>query len=219
MILFFVFWTTSLVIVYRKIKATGRTAPNSSIFISHILLISIFILTQIIANILPLFAHSQNTEEFDSIYCAIYILLGVSNTSESLIFILVFYLLIKRGGKLQNSCGHLLINVNTTEDLIRDVQDTENDETVENLRECFDRTLSSRSLILNCIDQNLMAFRGCFELDFNRRTADNNTLSESIYEESPNTIKSSKLTLPSSFSSTTESQRNQSKSEESFNVL
>ena len=80
------------------------------------------------------------------------------------------------------------MNVNSKVELIRDVQDTESGETVENLRECFDRTYSSRSLILNCIDQNSMAFRGRFQLDFNRKSTDDEQMLESIYEEPPTMI-------------------------------
>ena len=87
-------------IVYRKIKATGQTVPNKSIFISHISLISLYIIAQIVANLLPLFANDQGTNQNYNIFSTIYILYAVSNTSESLIFILVFYLLLKRGGQL-----------------------------------------------------------------------------------------------------------------------
>ena len=100
MILFLIVWTTSLMIVYRKIKATGQTVPNKSIFISHISLISLYIIAQIVANLLPLFANDQGTNQNYNIFSTIYILYAVSNTSESLIFILVFYLLLKRGGQL-----------------------------------------------------------------------------------------------------------------------
>ena len=45
MIIFLAIWTTALVFVYKKIKATGQTAPNKGIFIAHIVLVLLYILT------------------------------------------------------------------------------------------------------------------------------------------------------------------------------
>ena len=45
MILLLAVWSTALAIVYIKIKATGQTAPNKAIFITHFVLASAYILS------------------------------------------------------------------------------------------------------------------------------------------------------------------------------
>ena len=74
------------------------------------------------------------------------------STFEVLIFFLVFYVLLKKGGRLKDSKNTLLINVTSAEELLKCVKDYESEETVGNLLACYDKTYFSKSLILNCID-------------------------------------------------------------------
>ena len=104
-------------------------------------------------------------------------------------------MLLKKGGQLKNSNDPLLINVTSAEELLIGVQDIESEETVDDLLACYDRTYFSRSLILNCIDKEFIAFQGNFKLDFNRKPDGDEPLIESVYEEPPELIKSSKLLL------------------------
>ena len=54
-------------------------------------------------------------------FAAFYIITGFSITFEVLIFILVFYVLMKKGGKLKNSNEPLLINITSAEELLKGV--------------------------------------------------------------------------------------------------
>ena len=81
--------------------------------------------------------------------------------------ILVFYAHLKKIGQLKCSNDSFLINVSSAEELLKGVSDTESEETVDDLLACYDRTFFSRSLILNCIDKEFIAFQGDFQLDFN----------------------------------------------------
>ena len=104
-------------------------------------------------------------------------------------------MLLKKGGQLKNTNDPLLINVTSAEELLKGIQDTESERTVDNLLACYDRTYFSRSLILNCIDNEFIAFQGDFRLDFKRKPDGDEPLVESVYEEPPELIKSSELLL------------------------
>ena len=149
MIIFVALWTIALTLVYKKIQASGQTAPKKGIFIAHIVLVSLYIMVYAITNLLLRFVTTENKY---NIYSAYYILGGFDATFEVLIFFLVFYVLLKKGGRLKNSKDTLLINVTSAEELLKCVKDYESEETVGNLLACYDKTYFSKSLILNCID-------------------------------------------------------------------
>ena len=107
-----------MALVYKKIKATGQTAQNKGIFIAHIVFVSLYILTWLIPSLLLLFVTADN---YYNIFAAFYIITGFSITFEVLIFILVLYVLMKKGGKLKNSNEPLLINITSAEELLKGV--------------------------------------------------------------------------------------------------
>ena len=96
MIIFLVLWATALALVYKKIKATGQTAPNKGIFIAHIFLVSLYILFYAIPSLI--FKSLDKINPNLNKLSAVYIMTEFDSTIEVLIFFLVFYVLLKKGG-------------------------------------------------------------------------------------------------------------------------
>ena len=60
MIIFVALWTIALTLVYKKIQASGQTAPKKGIFIAHIVLVSFYIVVFAISNLLFRFVTNEN---------------------------------------------------------------------------------------------------------------------------------------------------------------
>ena len=72
---------------------------------------------------------------------------------------------------------------------------------MDNLKDCFDRTQHSRSLIQNFINQDALAYQGHFKLNFEKLSERENSIHlESVYESEPDLIKSYKSIVISELS-------------------